>query len=397
MHCDAQGSRPVVYECPVKGFCTKEKSSLKLLNGDEMPHCHAMCDGYRPIELPDVVVSERPKANFCYFTGSNRPGERPMVEGMIASARRCGVKEDFHVFTPMAVDGAIWHQIAADHPWKMYMAKIDFLLEMATLPYDYFIWVDTDHWFCRDPGDFQNLLQDEPCWVGMESDLASVDAKFANWWGLPIKTIPGAKELWKGFGSTHCYCVNAGLFIVRKEAIVDFHKRCWKVFETLRGLGFHSITEEPPLSIVSSAIVSRPLDNRFHNYSDIWASDYFGAWSKQLPNGEPWEMWDWLTQKSVGKINPAIVHMMRGKHLLAGADFHHESRRLPEDVEYLVCRHRREPTGDSLNCECHVDRTIYKCEVKGKCLKRLPTAFRREQYPILNDVMICKGCKSAEE
>ena len=397
LHCDTEGTRPAVYECPVKSFCTKKKSSLMLLNGSEMPYCHAKCDGYRPINLPDVVFSERPKANFCYFTGSNRPGERPMIEGMIRSARRCGVKEDFHAFTPMPIDGAIWHQITPDHPWKAYMAKIDFTLEMATVDAEKVVWLDTDHWFARDPGDLSHLIRDEPVWASMESDMLSPDAKFGNWWGLPLKTKPGVKELWLGFGAKVVSNTNAGMFIVRRDAIPEFHRKCWFIFNNLQGMGFHSITEEPSLAIVAATLVKDTEKNRFEHHSDTWACDYFGAWSKELPNGEPWEMWDWLTQKSVGKINPAIVHMMRGKHLLAGADFQHESRRLPEDLEYLVCRHRKEPTGDVLNCDCHVDRTIYKCDVKGKCLKRFPTAFRREQYPILDKVTVCKGCDSAEE
>jgi hypothetical protein len=320
-----------------------------------------------------------------------------MIESMIASARRCGVKEDFHAFTPMPIEGAIWHQIAFDHPWKSYMAKIDFTLEMLDVDAEQVVWLDTDHWFVRDPGDLSNLIRDEPIWASVESDLLSPDAKFSNWWGLPLKTIPGAKELWSGFGAKVVANTNAGMFIVRRQFIREFHSRVWSVFNKLQAMGFHSITEEPPLAIVAASVIQDSSQNRFKNHSTTWASDYFGAWSKTLPSGEAWEMWDWLTQKSVGQINPAIVHMMRGKHLLAGADFQHESRRLPEDLEYLVCRHRKEPTGDVLNCDCQVDRTIYKCDVKGRCLKRLPMAFQRQQFPILEDVEVCKGCKAAEE
>ena len=279
-----------------------------------------------------VAARRRPKGRFCYFTGSNRSTEGPMISAMIRSARAVGVQEDFHVFTPHDVDGAIHHKISPDRSWHMHMAKIQFLREMSHLDYDYFIWIDTDSYFVRDPGDFLDLLRDEPCWVSMESDFSSPGIGHKEWYGLFLKALPTKPhphdimspnifQIYEQFGTTGCYNTNGGLFIVRKEAIQDFHANCFNVFDTLHRMGFRNIPDEPPLAIAGNIMVKDPEKNRFEHHKHAWVSDWDGIWSNRLPDGKPWRMRDWLTGADLGMINPAIVHMMRGKQLLAGPGF----------------------------------------------------------------------------
>lgn len=312
---------------------------------------------------------------FAYVTGTNRHNEKPMIETMIKSARAVGVTENFFLFGPMPVEGAIHKPFAGD--WKMHMAKIDFLLDLVEEPYDYFVWLDTDNYFVRHPGDFSDLLRDEPCWVSMESDLTSPDAKFKEWYGLFLKPeqtkpqpndilSPTAPELWQMFGAKICRNTNGGMFIVRREAIREFHGKCWGVFNKLHALGFGTVPDEPPLAIVGASLVSHPELNTPEHHSHLWACDWHHAhdhvkrnhYTKtHLPDGTPWLYKDWLTQTDQGQINPAIVHLMRGKELMNnGHPFHWQApppMGLPAPVQVMS----KEPVGTKLHeilAECGV-------------------------------------------
>ena len=49
--------------------------------------------------------------------------------------------------------------------------------------------------------------------------------------------------------------------------------------------------------------------------SDLWASDWAGAYNNRFPDGKPWEFIDYFKLKSY-TVNPAIVHAMRCKGAL---------------------------------------------------------------------------------
>jgi hypothetical protein len=67
----------------------------------------------------------------------------------------------------------------------------------------------------------------------------------------------------------------------------------------------------------------------------------------------------------------------------------------PQEPDYLTCKHRGQSTGDLLNCSCEIDRQIYRCEIRGTCLKRLPSGKSKDRFEILRDVEICHGCTFA--
>jgi hypothetical protein len=69
---------------------------------------------------------------------------------------------------------------------------------------------------------------------------------------------------------------------------------------------------------------------------------------------------------------------------------------LPDDLKYLACLERGKTTGEQIHCQCGIDRTIYACGVKQKCLKRLPPGRYRESFPdSLAGITVCSECDSA--
>lgn len=67
---------------------------------------------------------------------------------------------------------------------------------------------------------------------------------------------------------------------------------------------------------------------------------------------------------------------------------------VPKDYD---CIHRGKETDEKLNCSCGGDRTIYGCDIKGKCCKRLPVGWSVDKLAELHPgVAVCRGCGSAE-
>ena len=308
---------------PIEKLQTISAATAELVDQEDVKHSWVSLFE----ETKSIATNPRQKYRFAYFTGTNRPHEKTMIDTMIASARKAGVLEDFHVFSPMVIDDAIHHAIPEKRPWNMHMAKIEFLLDLQHLDYEYFVWLDTDNYFVRDPGDLKELIRNEPCWVSMEGDFTSPDVKFKEWYGLFVRTLPapplpGDKmsptvcEVYKQFGAKYCRNTNGGMFICRREAIPEFYQRTFHVFNTLHQNGFHSIPDEPPLAIVGDIMVSDPLQNTPDKHSHIWACDWHSTFKHKLPDGQPWLSKEWLTQTPGPMINPAIIHCMRSKELL---------------------------------------------------------------------------------
>jgi len=249
---------------------------------------------------------------FCYWSVADGDHGK-MFKTVISSARRCGVNEDFHIYTDINIPGAILHEtgrFSKDH----YLFKLEFLNRLKELDYDYFVWLDADTFFVRHPGDFRELLRGNKWFVQMESDCTSKFVQRGDWWGCPMKWYI---LLMRYYGITHprVYNCNAGFWMVRKESIDEFYKTSIDFFKFCREeLHLINFTEEPALALVGHFVDNVEL-NTFTKTSHIWASDWSGVYKNRLPDGDDWYFRDYMTGEK-HKVNPAIVHCMRSKKAL---------------------------------------------------------------------------------
>ena len=239
-----------------------------------------------------------------------------MMATAIASARRCGVQEDFHVWTNREIPGAICHPCGSfDH--ALYLFKLKFLAEaVSQLDYEYFVFIDADNYFVRHPGQgvFDKLLRQNNWFVQLESLCNSKQVVRGDWWGCPIKWYPVLLR-YHGVKSERIYNCNAGFWIVRKAAIPEFFERAMAFFKFAREeLNLLKFTEEPPLAFLGH-FVDNPELNTFTATHEIWASDWTGQFRGRLPNGTIWDFEDYMSGQRM-KVNPAIVHAMRSKDAL---------------------------------------------------------------------------------
>ncbi len=252
---------------------------------------------------------------FCYWSVADGDHARMMATA-IASARKQGVQEDFHVWTNSEIPGAICHP-CGDFDHSFYLFKFRFLLEQVSrLDYDFFVFLDADNFFVRHPGHktFHKLLRDNSWFVQLESECTSKFVVRGDWWGCPIRWYPVLLR-YQGVKAAKIYNCNAGFWIVRKEAIHEFYSKAMAFFTYAREeLHLVNFTEEPPLAYVGH-FVDDPELNNFQATQNVWASDWTGHFNDRLPDGSYWDFEDYMSGQKT-RVNPAIVHAMRSKNAL---------------------------------------------------------------------------------
>jgi hypothetical protein len=252
-----------------------------------------------------------------------------MMATCIASARNAGVQEEFHIWGDQEIPGAVNHKVGRFNK-DSYIFKFRFLrnqVKEALKDYDYVVWIDADNYFVRHPGDFTDLLRDNKWFIQLESEMTSPLVKRGDWWGCPTQYFPllvryfllrnGTPDTTEWSGK-RIWNTNAGFWIVRTSAIVEFYQKAMEFYEYARnGLKLASFTEEAPLAFIGH-MVDDPELNTVGTTNDTWACDWTGQYKDRLPDGKQWSFEDYMSGEKKN-VNPAIVHAMRSKDAMVKA------------------------------------------------------------------------------
>ena len=252
------------------------------------------------------------KSSYCY--GSVADGEFAlMAETMVASARKAGVKTEFHIWSDQEIAGATVHPVSGfkkDH----YLFKLEFLREhVGKLPHDYFVWLDADNYFVRDPRNILCVLDGAPMHASLESDMCGPNNIRADWRGCPL---PIYAHLMRSAGvrGKSIFNVNGGFWIVHRDVILKFCELAFSFWETGRERGY-LFTEEAPLAYATHMLCGDPKAHQLRRWTDVWVTEWRGVFGKRLPDGKPWIFKDYFTFEEL-KVNPAIVHALASKELM---------------------------------------------------------------------------------
>ncbi len=252
------------------------------------------------------------RERYCYWSVVDGVYAR-MMQSVVNSARQAGVFKDFHVWTDRPINGATCHR-TVDFDKTSYLFKLRFLRdEVSRLNYDYFVWLDADTHFVRDPGDLLRLMQGSPVHASLESDACAPGNVRPDWWGCSLKDYATLMRF-MGVRSNAIYNVNAGFWIVHREVITRFCELAFEFWELATKAGFE-FTEEPPLAYATHMLCGNPHLHTLRRTADVWASDWTGNYAGRLPDGKPWQFVDYFSHQPF-QVNPAIVHAMRSKEVL---------------------------------------------------------------------------------
>lgn len=252
---------------------------------------------------------------YCYWTVVD--GDYAvMAQTMVNSARAVGVFNDFHVWCDRAIDGAICHEAGKLEKWGC-LFKLTFLRDaVAKLNYDYFIWLDTDTFFVRHPGNPLRVLQHAPLHIALESNLCLPLNRRPDWWGCPNLRFASLMRS-KGVRSKAVFNVNGGLFIIHRDAIQTVFGLAYDFWEFCKTQGF-TFNDEPLLAYAMQMLCGNPYAHTLRQTAELWASDWTGCFRDRLPDGQAWWFVDYFTEEKI-PVHPAIVHAMRSKTALMAA------------------------------------------------------------------------------
>ncbi len=252
------------------------------------------------------------KSSYCYWSVAD--GEFAlMAQTMVRSARMAGVTTEFHIWSDRKIAGAVVHPIRGfkkDH----YLFKLQFLRErMAKLPHDYFVWLDADNYFVRDPGNILRVLNGAPMHASLESNLCGPNNIRTDWRGCPLPIYTHLMRS-AGVGGKSIFNVNGGFWIVHRDVIERFCELAFGFWEMGRQRGY-LFTEEAPLAYATHMLCRDPEAHQLRRWTDLWVTDWHGVFGKHLPDGKPWVFKDFFTFEEID-VNPAIVHALASKRLM---------------------------------------------------------------------------------
>jgi len=252
---------------------------------------------------------------YCYWSISWGDYDY-IAQTMVNSARQVGVEEDFIIFSEKQLNNCTNLRLNPNiHLDQLQFFKFEYLKEeLSKFDYEYFIFIDADHFFVRKPLiPIDEIMRGSPWHSFLESPINSYETQRRDWWGIPNGLL---ENFMRRFGvlSHEIRNSNGGFWICHKDFIKDAHNLAYKFHHE-----FAIIEKKPPEEVsiaYLSHLMSPKIEDRFvERFFDYWGADWTENFKDTLPENRPWEYTSYMTYKKY-KINPAIVHAMRSKNAL---------------------------------------------------------------------------------
>jgi hypothetical protein len=240
---------------------------------------------------------------------------RYMLQSLMDSVRRVGLQHDIITFSDEPLYDVDSYELdkSIELDFKQYW-KFYYLNKIRDLDYDIFVFIDSDHYFVRQPSkSFLDIIKKDVWHSFLESPINSKETRRGDWWSIPNFQM---EKIYRSFGVSQktIYNTNGGFWMCRKEFIEQAFNfgLLFKKFQEEKKL---NLPEEVAIAVMSH-LFSVNYENRIHsNYIDIWASEWTGVLKDKLPDGSDWKFQEYMTHKNYD-VNPAIVHAMRSKKAL---------------------------------------------------------------------------------
>lgn len=275
---------------------------------------------------------------YCYWSIGNKEYAF-FLKTLVKSARKVGVKEDFHVWSDRKIKGAVTHYMDRREASNidegnlfLYEFKFKYLKKMLNLNYDYYVYLDSDIYFVRKPRNPLTMLKGDPMHVFLETNL--IEHKYlvrSAWWKCPtIEFIKLMRDM--GVKSEKIYNINAGMLIISREYVEQMCNLAYKFWIYAQKKGYNFM-DEPPICYAMHMLCSDTEKHLLKDNLDFYApyaSSYkLSNFEKKFPNGRPWTLEIFFTGQKI-LVNPAIVHFILYKEHLLGFN-----GRLFRKVNYL--------------------------------------------------------------
>lgn len=226
------------------------------------------------------------------------------MERCVESARRAGVFREFHVLADRQVEGCQCYDAMqcdkSDGMFKLHYLKVG----MSRLPFEFFIWVDSDTTFLRNPVNILELLRHSPIHVPLDFNLAKLSEDVA-WRGCSSEKLRG---LFRDQGVVNdAFLSQSAFWIVAREAIDLVYDLAVRFWHASRQFNLNA-DANAALGYAMQMLCGNPSAHALDSYGTVWANDYAGA----CRTGHVDECFSWRWQHPLGgpqmDVSPAVVH-----------------------------------------------------------------------------------------
>ena len=250
-----------------------------------------------------------------------------LMEQCVRTAHTSGVFKEFHVLCDRPLQGChCYDAFKCDKTHGLF--KLHYLkVGMSRMTFDYFVWLDADTVFVRNPLDLLGTLCNSPIHVPLEGSLASVKED-RKWKGTTISKL---RELFREGGIVNeLYLSQSAFWIVHRDAIDQVYDLALQFWNRAKTSGI-LLDVSAALGYAMQLLCANPEAHLVTTRPDVWASDDSGQFAGAPPDGQPWNWRLPLKEESV-VVQPCIVHLPTAKRDLFQPKVQPEGSRSPEPL-----------------------------------------------------------------
>lgn len=246
-------------------------------------------------------------AKYCYWSVATG-AYGALMENCVRTARGAGVFKEFHVLTDRPLDGCECYDAyqcdKAQGLFKLHYLKVG----MSRLNFDYFIWIDADTVFMRNPVDVLGVLGRSPIHVPLEANLSALEED-RQWKGTSCFKL---RDFFRQSGiANQVYLSQSAFWIVHREAIDTVYELALKFWNEAKAAGM-LLDVSAALGYAMQLLCGDPEAHLLTKCTDLWASDETGEFKHQPSDNAPWTWRGPLGDQAVA-IRPGIVHLPSAK------------------------------------------------------------------------------------
>lgn len=271
------------------------------------------------------------KPKYCYWSVCDGP-YGAMMEHCVRTARQAGVFKEFHILCDRLLEGCECYdayQIEKDHGlFKLHYLKVG----MSRLNFEWFVWLDADTVFLRNPANVLAPVGRSPIHVPLEANLTAwkksretSKATTDRCEGGSAESNPDAGESGTGVEAESVRLVRLHE-IFRQEGVANqvylsgssfwivHHDAIEAIYDCALGF-WHKAKEAGETADVSAALgyamqifCGNPESHLLHKHPEVWVDDRDGFLANGAESNQPWLWRDALSGGGV-QAQPAIVHV----------------------------------------------------------------------------------------
>lgn len=252
---------------------------------------------------------------YCYWSVCDGAYDT-MMEHCVRTARGVGVFKEFHVLADRRLAGCECYDAyqcdKASGLFKLHYLK----LGMSELNYDWFVWLDADTVFVRNPVDVLEPLGQSPIHLPLTTNLSALteDREYRGFSCFKLRDLLRQEGI-----VNQPYLSRSAFWIVHHDVIDEVYEIALSFWRRANDAGL-SVGADAAIGYVMQILCADPEAHTVLKHPHLWGSDDQGQFRCSLPDARSWTWRDLLVNEAA-PVWPAIVHLPHSKDLLSLA--HH--------------------------------------------------------------------------